>query len=124
VRADVSVPDRPVPGRADERDTQLDAPASAHHAKRDRAADADIRDQPVDHRHVADVVPLAETRMSLEAGLALELPEQSPCGYDELSTPGAWATGDVLLTSATLTFVSWNRLGAWLRQIDMLRNVA
>jgi hypothetical protein len=49
------------------------------------------------------LVPLAETMMSLEAGLALELPEQSPCGYEhELSTPGAWATGDVLLTSATL----------------------
>jgi hypothetical protein len=33
----------PVPGRADDRDTHLDAPASAHHLKRDRAADgADI----------------------------------------------------------------------------------
>jgi hypothetical protein len=38
VRADVSGPDRPVPGQADDRDTQLDAPASAHHAKRDPAA--------------------------------------------------------------------------------------
>ena len=50
------------------------------------------------------LVPLAETMRSLEAGLALELPEQSPCGYEhELSTPGAWATGDVLPTSASRT---------------------
>lgn len=61
------------------------------------------------------LVPLAET-MSLEAGLALERPEQSPCGYEhELSTPGAWATGDVLLTLVSQTFASWNRIREWLR---------
>ncbi|HTE66340.1 MAG TPA: hypothetical protein VK736_08780, partial [Candidatus Binatia bacterium] len=49
------------------------------------------------------LVPLAETMMSLEGGLALELPEQSPCGYEhELSTPGASVTGDALLTLVSL----------------------
>jgi hypothetical protein len=67
------------------------------------------------------LVPLAETRMSPEAGLAFELPEQSSCGYDELSTPGAWATGDVLLSSASRIFASWNQLDGWLRQVEGLR---
>jgi hypothetical protein len=67
------------------------------------------------------LVPLAETMMSLEAGLALELPEQSPCGYDELSTSGAWATGDVLLTLVSRNFASWNQTTAWLRGVDSLR---
>jgi hypothetical protein len=70
------------------------------------------------------LVPLAETMMSHEAGLALELPEQSPCGYEhELSTPGAWATGDVLLTSATLTFASWNQIHEWVRRLDAFQRV-
>jgi hypothetical protein len=71
------------------------------------------------------LVPLAETMTSLKAGLALELPEQSPCGYEqELSSPGAWATGDVLLTSATLNFTSWNQIAKWLSRLDLLRRAA
>lgn len=58
-------------------------------------------------------------------GLALELPEQSPCGDEhELSTPGPWATGDVLLTSVSRIFASWNQLDGWLRQVEGLRRVA
>ena len=45
--------------------------------------------------------------------------ETSPCGYEhELSTPGAWATGDVLLTLASQNFASWNQIGEWLRRLD------
>jgi hypothetical protein len=39
----------------DDRHTHLDVPASAHHIERDRAANADIREQPVEHRPVADI---------------------------------------------------------------------
>jgi hypothetical protein len=69
------------------------------------------------------LVPLAETMMRrARAGLALELPAQSPCGYEhEPSTPGAWATGDVLLH---LTFASWNWLVLWLRTLDTIRPAA
>jgi hypothetical protein len=39
---------------------------SAHHAKRDSAADADIRDQPAEHRHVADLRQVESTCVKAE----------------------------------------------------------
>jgi hypothetical protein len=52
-------------------------------------------------------------------------PEQSRCGYEhELSTPGARATGDVLLTLVTLNFTSWNRIVEWLGRLEAIRREA
>jgi hypothetical protein len=70
------------------------------------------------------LVPLAETMMSLEAGLALELLLSSRVVATNMNYPRP-APGRpkmYLLTLATRIFTSWNPLTRWLRQVERLRH--
>jgi hypothetical protein len=52
--------------------------------------------------------------------------KQSRCPYrqHEVSMPGVWASGDVLLILVTQIFTSWNQMSSWLGQLQALQRVA